>query len=75
MVKLNDFFQDLPLGINTLLREKAMNLSGSQKKLKIFWDLIRRPKILIIDESTNTIDNDWEQFLIKNLLKQIQENF
>ena len=75
MVKLNDFFQDLPLGINTLLREKAMNLSGRQKKLKIFWDLIRRPKILIIDESTNTIDNDWEQFLIKNLLKQIEENF
>ena len=36
MVKLNDFFQDLPLGINTLLREQAMNLSGRQKKLKFF---------------------------------------
>ena len=73
MVKLNDFFQDLPLGINTLLGEQAMNLSGRQKqRLEIFWDLIRRPKILIIDESTNTIDNDCEQFLIKNLLKEIE---
>ena len=32
MVKLNDFFQDLPLGINTLLGEQAMNLSGVQKQ-------------------------------------------
>ena len=75
MVKLNDFFKDLPLGLNTLLGEQAMNLSGGQKqRLGIVRALIRRPKILILDESTNAIDNDCEQFVIKNLLKEFEKN-
>ena len=76
MVKLNDFFQDLPLGLNTLLGEQAINLSGGQKqRLGIVRALIRKPKLLILDESTNAIDNDCEKFVIENLLKEFEKNF
>lgn len=74
LVKLYDFFQDLPLGLNTLLGEQAINLSGGQKqRLGILRALIREPKILILDESTNAIDSECEEFVIENLLKEFEK--
>ena len=62
--------------MNTILGEQAINLSGGQKqRLGIVRALVRRPKILILDESTNALDNDCEQFVIENLLKEFEKNF
>lgn len=49
--------QELPMGLNTLLPRGGTVLSGGQRqKLLLTRVLIRKPKILILDEAINALD-------------------
>ena len=64
------FVDNLANGTNTLIGEKGYNLSGGQRqRISVARALYRRSKILILDESTSSLDGITENILINHLMK------
>lgn len=63
-----DFVFDLNDGLDTFLEEGGVNLSGGQRqRLCIARALLKRPKILILDDSTSAVDTATEKMIRKGL--------
>lgn len=64
----DEFIDSFPDGYGTLLGQGGVNLSGGQKqRLCIARALLRRPKILILDDSTSACDTATESRIQKAL--------
>ncbi|HEX6494423.1 MAG TPA: ABC transporter ATP-binding protein [Acidobacteriaceae bacterium] len=60
-VNVGDFIRSLPHGFNESLRERGAGLSTGQKQLINFARaLAHRPRILILDEATSSVDTETE---------------
>ncbi|MCD7936395.1 MAG: ABC transporter ATP-binding protein/permease [Tannerellaceae bacterium] len=70
----HDFVMGFADGYETLLERGGTNLSGGQKqRLCIARALLRKPKVLILDDSTSAVDTDTEQRIRTNLNRLLQE--
>lgn len=64
--------KELPDGYNTFIEENGVKLSGGQKqRLGIARALYQKPKLLVMDEATNSLDSFTEQ----NIMKSLDEKF
>ena len=63
------FFLTLPHGCDTLIGEDGINLSGGQKQVLAFARALwRKPKLLLIDEGTASMDGNTERFIVDVVL-------
>lgn len=65
-----DIIKSLPLGLETIISEKGINLSGGQRqKIALARALINNPKILFMDEPTSSLDNEAEKDFMNQIFK------
>jgi ATP-binding cassette subfamily B protein len=66
--KIHDTIVSLAQGYETMIGQRGINLSGGQKqRLSIARALVRRPSILILDDSTSALDMRTEAALMQAL--------
>jgi ATP-binding cassette subfamily B protein len=71
---IHDVILGFPDGYNTLVGEKGVTLSGGQKqRVTIARTLLKNPRILILDDSTSSVDTETEAS-IRGALNELMEN-
>jgi ATP-binding cassette subfamily B protein len=71
---IHDVIMTFPDGYKTIVGEKGVTLSGGQKqRTTIARTLLKNPRILILDDSTSSVDTETEAS-IRDALNQLMEN-
>lgn len=70
----DEFIQSFPDGYDTYIEQGGSNVSGGQKqRLCIARALLKKPKVLILDDSTSAVDTKTEAMIQASLAKYIPD--
>jgi ABC-type multidrug transport system fused ATPase/permease subunit len=73
IARIHDFIMSLPDGYDTWVGERGVTLSGGQKqRVSIARTLLLDPRILILDDSTSSVDTQTE-YLIQQALGEVMK--
>lgn len=74
LAQADSFIQEFPHGYDTMIVEGGNNVSGGQKqRLCIARALLKKPKILILDDSTSAVDTKTDTMIRKALREEIPD--
>lgn len=74
IAQADDFVTSFPDGYNTHIEQGGSNVSGGQKqRLCIARALLKKPKILILDDSTSAVDTKTDKLIRMGLRKDIPD--
>lgn len=66
MAHLSDFIARLPKGVDTLVGERGLKLSGGEKqRVAIARALLKKSPIMIFDEATSSLDSASERLILE----------
>ncbi|MBO8463335.1 MAG: ABC transporter ATP-binding protein [Firmicutes bacterium] len=74
LAQADTFIQEFPDKYNTMIVQGGNNVSGGQKqRLCIARALLKKPKILILDDSTSAVDTKTDAFIRKAFREEIPD--
>lgn len=74
LAQADEFIQKMPDGYDTYIEQGGTNVSGGQRqRLCIARALLKKPKILILDDSTSAVDTKTDSLIRKAFLEEIPE--
>lgn len=72
LARADDFIKNFPKGYDTYIEQGGTNVSGGQKqRICIARALLKKPKILILDDSTSAVDTKTDSYIRKAFKEQI----
>lgn len=70
----DDFIREMPEGYDTFIEQGGTNVSGGQKqRICIARSLLKKPKVLIMDDSTSAVDTKTDAMIRKAMKEYIPE--
>lgn len=74
IAQLQDDLKDMPKGLDEMIGERGLKLSGGQKaRVAIARALLGKPKILLLDDVTSNLDAETEQDFINDVNVYIKD--
>ena len=74
LAQAHEFIESFPDGYDTYIEQGGTNVSGGQKqRLCIARALLRKPKILILDDSTSAVDTKTDSLIRKAFAEEIPD--
>ncbi|MQG18505.1 MAG: ABC transporter ATP-binding protein [SAR202 cluster bacterium] len=74
IAQIHNYIKTLPNAYQTIVNEDGSNLSGGQKqRIMIARTILHNPAILLLDDSTSSVDATTEENII-NAMKKVMEN-
>lgn len=72
LAQAHDFIERLPHGYDTVVGERGITLSGGQRqRVALARALLRRPRVLILDDATSSVDATIEQRILAGLRHEL----
>jgi len=74
LAHLSDFVAQLPKGVETLVGERGLKLSGGEKqRVAIARAILKRPPLMVFDEATSSLDSHSEQSILQAIAEISRE--